>query len=190
MVCSDGIKGSSLYVTAPTSAGILQALTTVIQLFYAHSGGAGVYSNLAPLTIKDRPKFEHRGVNLDVARQWYPKSTILKVIDGMAWNKFNKFHLHITDSQSWPLQVPALPELHQKGAYWKNLYYTTQDIQDIYKYAEDRGIQVIMEIDTPGHTASIGEAYPELITGRNVQPVWNDVAAQPPSVSRLKFKSS
>lgn len=173
-------RASTIYIIAPYSTGIIHALTTLSQLFFAHSKG-GVYSNLAPVAIKDKPKFVHRGVNFDVARQWYPKKSVLRLIDGMAWNKFNRLHFHITDSQSWPLEVPSMPDLAIKGAYYKGLWYTTKDIQDIYQYAEDRGIQVIMEIDMPGHTSSIGHAYPDLITGQNVQPLWTEVAAQPPS---------
>lgn len=180
---------STVYILAPTSAGVIQGLTTLAQLFYAHTRD-GVYSPLAPIIIKDKPKFVHRGVNLDTSRQWYPKEAILKLIDGMAWNKFNRFHWHITDSQSWPLEVPSMPDLAQKGAYWRNLYYTTKDVQDVYQYAEDRGIQVIMEIDMPGHTSAIGQAYPDLITGQNVQPMWTDVAAQPPSVSSCALSTS
>ncbi|KAF8469122.1 glycoside hydrolase superfamily [Kalaharituber pfeilii] len=184
-------KPMTIYIVAPYSSGILHGLTTLQQLFYAHSdyGKHGIYSPYAPAVIKDKPKFVHRGVNLDVARQWYPKTTVFRLLDGMAWNKFNRLHFHVTDSQSWPLEVPALPELAVKGAYWKNLYYTTRDIQEIYKYAEDRGIQVIMEIDMPGHTSAIGHAYPDLITGQNVQPMWTEVAAQPPS-GHLKLNDS
>ncbi|KAF8455486.1 glycoside hydrolase superfamily [Terfezia claveryi] len=179
---------SIAYIIAPKSAGLIQALTTFSQLFYAHTKN-GVYSPLAPVAIKDKPKFVHRGVNLDTSRQWYPKAAILRLIDGMAWNKFNKLHFHVTDSQSWPLEVPSMPELALKGAYYKGLHYSASDVQDIYMYAEDRGIQVIMEIDMPGHTSSIGLAYPTLITGQNIQPLWTNAAAQPPS-GHLKLNNT
>lgn len=176
---------ANVYIISQTSAGTIQALSSLVQLFFAHSQSEckGVYSPFAPVEIKDKPKFPYRGVNLDTSRQWYPKEAIYRLIDGMVWTKFNRLHWHITDSQSWPLEVPSLPELAIKGAYWKGLTYTTDDVQRIYKYAEDRGIQVIMEIDMPGHTSSIGLSDPDLIVGQNVQPLWNSVAAQPPSVS-------
>lgn len=176
---------ATVYIISPTSAGIIHALNSLVQLFFAHSQPEidGVYSPFAPVIIKDKPKFPYRGVNLDTSRQWYPKEAIFRLIDGMTWTKFNRLHWHITDSQSWPLEVPSLPDLAKEGAYWKGLIYTIDDVQDIYKYAEDRGIQVIMEIDMPGHTSSIGYSYPDLIVGQNVQPLWTDVAAQPPSVS-------
>lgn len=177
---------ANVFIISQTSAGTIQALGSLVQLFFAHSQLPevnGVYSPFAPIAIKDKPKFPHRGVNLDTSRQWYPMEAIYRLIDGMTWTKLNRLHWHITDSQSWPLEVPSLPDLAIKGAYWKGLTYSTDDVQEIYKYAEDRGIQVIMEIDMPGHTSSIGLAYPELIVGQNVQPNWTDVAAQPPSVS-------
>lgn len=127
--------------------------------------------------------FAHRGLNLDVARQWYDVDTIKKVIASLSWNKFNVLHLHVTDSQSWPLEVPALPELAQKGSYAKGLTYSPADVQGILAFAEERGVQVIVEIDMPGHTTSIAEAYPELIVGKNIQPNWDTYAAQPPSGS-------
>jgi len=135
------------------------------------------------VTIHDKPRFVHRGLNLDVARQWYPKATILKTIDALSWNKMNRLHLHVTDSQSWPLEIPSMPELAEKGAYAPGLTYSPEDLQQILDYAEARGIQVIVEIDMPGHTTSIAESHPELIVGRNVQPNWDTYAAQPPSGS-------
>ncbi|KAI5838376.1 glycoside hydrolase superfamily [Morchella snyderi] len=177
--------GDSAYITAPTSFGVLHALNTLTQLFYAskkHSSN-GVYSPLAPVKVLDKPKFQHRGLNLDVARQWYPKEDILRTIDALAWNKMNRLHLHVTDSQSWPLEIPALPDLAPCGAYAEGLTYTPEDLAEILDFAEKRGVQVIIEIDMPGHTSAIAEAYPELIAGWNIQPNWDRYAAQPPSGS-------
>jgi hexosaminidase len=138
--------------------------------------------------IDDEPLFRHRGLNLDVARQWYPKADILRTIDALAWNKMNRLHLHVTDSQSWPLEIPALPELSQKGCYADGLTYSPDDLQDILTWGRERGVEVIVEIDMPGHTTVIAEAYPELIAGRNMQPDWSVYAAQPPSGS-LKLRN-
>ena len=177
---------STAYIDAESSLGVLHALSTLEQLFYAAADsracGGAVYGH-GPVTIIDAPKFKHRGLNLDVARQWYPVKTILKTIDALSWNKMNRLHLHITDSQSWPLEIPALPELAKKGAYAPGLTYSPEDLQDILDYAEERGIMVIVEIDMPGHTTSIAESHPELIVGRNIQPNWSKYAAQPPSGS-------
>ena len=189
----------TVYITANSSYGVMHAFTTLTQLFYysnnnraellytsGHRGG--VYSSLAPIEIDDKPQFPHRGLNLDVARQWYPKADILKTIDALAWNKMNKLHLHVTDSQSWPLEIPALPELARKGCYADGLTYSPDDLQDILTWGKKRGVEVIVEIDMPGHTTSIAEAFPDLIAGKNVQPDWSKYAAQPPSGS-LKLKN-
>jgi hexosaminidase len=149
-------------ISAESYQGVLRALETFTQLFYSHSQGAGIYSNLIPLSITDSPKFSHRGLNLDVSRNWYPKSTILHVIDALAWNKFNRFHIHMTDGQSWPMEIPALPELSQKGAYQTGLKYSPLDIEEIQTYGLHRGVQVYIEIDMPGHTSAVALAYPDL----------------------------
>jgi len=174
----------TIFIDAESSLGILHAFSTLGQLFYAPTkkSGSAVWGK-GPVKINDKPKFPHRGLNLDVSRQWYPKETILKTLDALSWNKMNRLHLHATDSQSWPLEIPAFPELAKKGAYAPGLTYSPQDLQDILDCAEARGIQVIVEIDMPGHTTSIAEAYPDLIVGKNIQPDWSTYAAQPPSGS-------
>ncbi|KAI9673878.1 MAG: N-acetyl-glucosamine-6-phosphate deacetylase [Caeruleum heppii] len=177
-------------VTAPSSIGILRALSTLTQLFFEHSQpGGGIYTNLAPIDIDDNPVFSHRGLNLDVARNWYPPQDIKHVIDTLAWNKFNRLHLHITDSQSWPLEIPALPDLAGKGAYREGLSYSPETIQDIQQHGADQGVQVFLEIDMPGHTTSIGLSHPELITAFNVLPEWEKYALEPPS-GQLKLNAS
>ncbi|KAL8926669.1 MAG: hypothetical protein Q9208_002743 [Pyrenodesmia sp. 3 TL-2023] len=176
-------------ITAISSIGILRALDTFTQLFYQHSNNSGVYSPYAPVTIIDAPKFAHRGFNMDVARNYYPPSFILHTIDALAWNKFNRLHLHVTDAQSWPLDIPALPLLSKKGAYRTGLSYSRKQLAEIQEYGLYRGVEVIVEIDMPGHTSVIDLAYPGLIAGYNIQPDWPTYAAEPPSGS-LKLNSS
>ncbi|KAI9868677.1 MAG: N-acetyl-glucosamine-6-phosphate deacetylase [Trichoglossum hirsutum] len=176
-------------LAAPSYRGLLHGLNTLTQLFYQHSQkGAGVYTNLAPVAIKDKPKFPWRGLNMDVARNWYPVADILRTIDALSWNKFNHLHVHITDAQSWPLQIPALPELAEKGAYAKGLSYSPSDIRQIQEYGIDRGVEVVIEIDMPGHQSIVGVSHPELITAFNIQPNWDTYAAEPPS-GQLKLNS-
>lgn len=176
-------------IAAVSSTGVLRALETFTQLFYLHSvSGTGVYCNLAPVNIKDSPKFGHRGVNLDVARNWFPKETILRTIDALSWNKFNRFHIHMTDAQSWPIDIPALPELSKKGAYQTGLSYTPRDTEDIQIYGLYRGVEVIIEIDIPGHTASLGFSHPELITAFRTES-WHDYCGEPPC-GQLKLNST
>lgn len=175
-------------ISAVSSTGVMHGLQTFIQLFYKHSTGAGMYTNLAPVEIIDAPKFSHRGLNMDVARNWFPMENIMRTIDALAMNKFNRLHLHMTDSQSWPMDIPALPDLSKKGAYQAGLSYTPNDIQLIQTYAVERGIEVIIEFDMPGHTTSIGYAYPDLITGFDAKP-WDTYCAEPPCGS-LKLNDS
>lgn len=101
-------KTATAVITAKTSIGLLHGLQTFRQLFYKHSR-EGVYCNSAPVKILDKPKYPHRGLNLDVARQWYPVEIIKRQINALAVNKFNRLHFHVTDSQSWPLEIPAMP---------------------------------------------------------------------------------
>ncbi|KAF2457594.1 N-acetyl-beta-D-glucosaminidase [Lineolata rhizophorae] len=175
-------------ITAKTSIGLVRGMTTFAQLFFQHSSG-GVYTTLAPVTISDSPKFPHRGLNMDVSRNYFPVFEIKKMIDSMAFTKFNRLHLHITDAQSWPLEIPALPELSAKGKYCPGCVYTSEDVSDIQLYGALQGIEVYLEIDMPGHTSSIHFSHPELVAAFNVQPDWDTYAAEPPS-GTLKLNDS
>lgn len=176
-------------ISASTSNGILYALETFTQLFYQHSQSAnGIYTPFAPVEIKDKPKFPHRGLNMDISRSFYAVSDIKHAIDTLAWNKFNRLHLHASDAQSWPVQIPALPELAQHGAYARRLSYSADELREIQVYGLFRGVEIIIEFDMPGHTHSIGLSYPDLIVASNKLPNWNDYSAQPPS-GQLKLKS-
>jgi len=168
-------------INAVTSIGLLRGLETLTQLFYKHSQG-GIYTPYAPVTITDAPKFPHRGLNMDVSRNYYPPADMKRTIDALSWNKFNRLHLHVVDAQSWPVEIPALPELAQKGPYHNGLTYSPKDLADIQEYGAYRGIEVIIEFDMPGHTAAIALAYPDLITAYN-RADWSagNFSAEPPS---------
>ncbi|KAI8170802.1 Beta-hexosaminidase [Colletotrichum sp. SAR 10_86] len=155
---------------AKSSIGVLRGLETFSQLFYKHTSGTSWYTPLAPISVEDEPVYSHRGILIDVARNWYPVEDVLRVIDAMSWNKLNRIHIHITDSQSWPLDIPAMPDLSAKGAYQKGLSYTPADLAKIQEYAVHRGIEPIIEIDMPGHIGSVSFAYPELIVAYNEKP--------------------
>ncbi|KAK4990921.1 Glucosamine-6-phosphate isomerase (Glucosamine-6-phosphate deaminase) (GNPDA) (GlcN6P deaminase) [Elasticomyces elasticus] len=175
-------------ISAVTSIGLVRGLTTFTQLFFKHSDGS-VYTTLAPVAIQDAPKFQHRGLNMDVSRAYYPPAAIYRTIDALAYNKFNRLHLHATDSQSWTLEIPSLPLLAEKGAYEKGLSYSPAVLQQIQEYGALQGVEVYIEIDMPGHTSSIWFAYPDLIAAFNVQPNWDSYAAEPPS-GTLKLNST
>lgn len=165
-------------ITAVSSIGVLRALESFTQLFFKHSEG-GVYSALTPVDITDSPTFPHRGILLDVSRNWYPVKKITQTLDAMSWNKMNRLHIHVTDSQSWPLEIPALPDVAKKGAYGKGLTYSPDDIAAIQTHAIQRGIEVIFEIDMPGHIGIVAESHPDIIVGYNAQP-WTTYCAEPP----------
>ncbi|MCJ1471402.1 N-acetyl-glucosamine-6-phosphate deacetylase [Lambiella insularis] len=168
--------------------GGLYALSTFSQLFYAHSGSEpDLYITCVPLTIEDSPVFKHRGLNLDIARNRIAPKDVRRTLDAMSFNKLNRLHLHATDSQSWPLEIPELPELALKGAYHKSEVWTVDDLKDVQEYGSYRGVEVYVELDMPGHTASIHHAYPNLITAFNQQ-AWEIYALEPPS-GQLKLKS-
>lgn len=168
--------------------GALRAFDSLAQLFYAHSrSDKDVYTPFAPVSIRDAPAFEHRGVMLDISRNWIPPQDVIRTIDGMGFNKLNRLHLHATDSQSWPLEIPSLPTLAKEGAYREDQIWSTKDLEEVQRYGLYRGVEVYLEIDTPGHTGSIVHSHPDLITAYNQRP-WRKYAQEPPS-GQLKLNS-
>jgi len=144
------------------------------------------------LEIKDSPKFRWRGVHFDDARHFLGKEVVKRTLEQMSWFKFNVFHWHLTDDQSWTLEIPEFPELVKYGDEWitRNdqkprtfgekvgpFYYTANDVKEILAYAKARHITVVPEIEFPGHFLCVLCAYPEFachpeeIYKRNRQPV-------------------
>lgn len=168
--------------------GINRAMATFTQFFLSHPDRkSGLYCASCPLTIEDEPFFQHRGLNLDISRNIITPDDVQRVLEGMWLNKMNKLHIHATDSQSWPIEIPSIPELAEKGAYDASQIWKVADVEKVQQFGEDRGIEVYFEIDLPGHTASIHHAFPELILAYNKQP-WNQFAKEPPA-GQLKLKS-
>ncbi|KAI7841169.1 hypothetical protein COHA_005135 [Chlorella ohadii] len=114
--------------------------------------------------IYDAPRFRYRGLLIDTARHFLPVSVIKAHLDAMTMVKMNVLHWHLTDDQSFPWETEELPELAQRGSFEPEAVYTPADIKEVVQYARFRGVRVIPELDTPGHTASWGKAYPELLT--------------------------
>ena len=169
-------------------SGGLYALQTLAQLFHRQSReDCEPYTHLAPFTIYDAPAFEHRGLNLDIARNPIAPADVWRTLDAMAFNKLNRLHLHAADSQSWPLDVPAMPELAAKGAYAPEQVWTATDLKLIQAYGRARGIAVYIEIDLPGHATAIGHAYPDLVVAANHDD-WSRYALEPPA-GQLKLNS-
>lgn len=115
-------------------------------------------------SIWDTPRFRHRGLLIDTARHYLPVGLIKTHLDAMEMAKLNVLHWHIVDDESFPYASKQVPELSEEGAFDPKAVYTGEDITEIVEYAHARGIRVIPEIDTPGHTASWGKSHPEILT--------------------------
>lgn len=134
--------------------------------------------------IRDKPFYKHRGLLLDTSRNFLPLKHIRQTIVGMATSKLNVLHWHITDAQSFPLEIPRYPQMSNYGAYSPDHIYTLSDIKSIIDFAKLRGVRVIMEIDAPAH-AGFGWQWGEeaglgkLAVCVNKQP-WRSYCVQPP----------
>ncbi|KAI9069366.1 glycoside hydrolase family 20 protein [Trametes sanguinea] len=178
--------GSAATITANSTLGLFRGLTTFSQLWYEHDNT--IYTVSAPVTIQDAPAYPYRGLMLDTARNYFPVADIKRTLDAMSWVKINQFHWHIVDSQSFPLEIPGFTDLAQKGAYSSSQVYSPSDVHDIVSYAGERGIDVMIEIDTPGHTAIIAQAHPEYVACPGATP-WATYANEPPA-GQLRFADS
>jgi hexosaminidase len=170
--------GSGAVLSANSTLGLYRGLTTFGQLWYDSEGST--YSLVAPIQISDAPAYPYRGFMLDTARNYFPVSDIKRTLDAMSWVKINTLHWHVVDSQSFPLVIPGFTALAAKGAYSSSDVYTPSDVKEIVSYAAARGIEVIPEIDTPGHTSVISKAFPEHIACAEATP-WSQFANEPPA---------
>uniref|UniRef100_H2YUW0 beta-N-acetylhexosaminidase n=1 Tax=Ciona savignyi TaxID=51511 RepID=H2YUW0_CIOSA len=137
--------------------GVLRGLETFSQLIWEDPTGQMVANQTH---IIDEPRYAHRGVLLDTARHFLPVNVILENLEAMSYNKFNVFHWHIVDAQSFPYVSTVYPNLHLKGSYSSmNLVYTPEMIAEVIEFGRLRGIRVVPEFDTPGHTYSWGLGY-------------------------------
>ncbi|KAG0021014.1 hypothetical protein BGZ80_003219, partial [Entomortierella chlamydospora] len=138
-------------INAKTIWGALHGLNTLTQIII-DDGNHGLQIE-EPVHIEDAPKYTHRGILYDTARNFYPLKSLMKQIDALSWAKLNIFHWHITDAQSWPLEIKKHPQM-TKGAYSPREIYTQRDIMNLIEYGRERGVRVIPEIDMPGHSTS------------------------------------
>ena len=164
IVNKQGVK-----IRASDSANLFYGFQTLRQL-----GPASLFSpklkaelkngwSIPCLKISDSPRFNWRGVLLDVSRKFQTKDEILKLLDSMAMVKLNVLHWHLTDDQGWRPEIKAYPKL-TAGTEEK---YTQQDLTEIVAYATARGITIVPEIDVPGHSAAVARAYPEFCVSKD-----------------------
>ncbi|MEI8085185.1 MAG: beta-N-acetylhexosaminidase [Paludibacter sp.] len=166
------VKPRQIIVTASSAHGLFNGLQTVRQLFPAaiESENATPTNWTIPCAqIEDAPRYAYRGLHLDVSRHFFDKKFILKYIDMMAMYKYNTFHWHLTDDQGWRIQIKKYPLLTKVSAFRKECagdttggFYTQEDVKEVVAYAAERFVEVIPEIEMPGHAVAVLAAYPEL----------------------------
>jgi hexosaminidase len=158
-------------ISATTAAGLFYGAVTLWQLLPAGSSGG----EIAAQTIIDEPRYPWRGLMLDSARHFQSPAFVRSMIDWMAWHKLNVLHWHLTDDQGWRLQIRKYPKLTSVGA-WRipasvpgserkkpyGGFYTQQQVREIVAFAATRHVQIVPEIDMPGHAQAAIAAYPEL----------------------------
>lgn len=159
------ITVTNIIISASSSIGIYHGMQTVRQLMIS-------CDNIIPCcTIKDKPQYSWRGFMIDCARNFVSINELKKLIDVAALHHLNIFHWHLTDDQGWRLDIPKLPLLTKIGAKRQNInydismiecdYYTEAQVLDLIKYAEQRFITIVPEIEFPGHARSLLAAYPQ-----------------------------
>ena len=175
------ISSKKIDIQAKTGKGAFYALQTLLQLMPAQIyGGVKIAGTIAipNVTIQDEPRFSYRGLMLDVGRYYYPVASVKRFIDLMAIYKMNTFHWHLTEDQGWRIEIKKYPLLTSISSvrkesmlgHYKDLsydgkphggFYTQEEVKDIVAYAAKKYIDVIPEIEMPGHSQAVLAAYPQ-----------------------------
>ncbi|MFI3315295.1 MAG: beta-N-acetylhexosaminidase, partial [Rikenellaceae bacterium] len=165
------ITSKGVTIKAKTGAGAFYGVQTLLQLLPAQIESEKLVNidlTLPAVAISDQPQFEWRGVMLDVSRYFYSKDFVLRFIDMMSMYKMNTLHFHLVDDSGWRLEIKKYPLLTSIGAFageGENRtggFYTQDDIKEMIKYGELRGVEIIPEIEFPAHMLSAVVAYPWL----------------------------
>ncbi|WP_242155827.1 beta-N-acetylhexosaminidase [Aestuariivivens sediminis] len=176
------VSYNQITISGKTAKGVFYGIQTLRQLM-----SASVESKINPLgeltlpavTITDHPRYQYRGMHLDVARHFFPVDFIKTFIDLIALHKMNTFHWHLTEDQGWRIEIKKYPKLTEIGAFRNGTivghhpgtandqipyggFYTQEEIKDIVAYASERHVSVIPEIELPGHSSAAIAAYPNL----------------------------
>ena len=159
------INKDNVNVEANKIGGFFMAVQTLRQLTPIEANNISYPS----VKISEKPAFKWRGMLLDVGRHFFPKEDVKTYIDYLAFYKFNVLHFHLTEDQGWRIQIKKYPKLTDIGA-WRieedgsryGGFYTQDDIREIVKYAGERGITVVPEIELPGHSTAAIASYPEI----------------------------
>ncbi|MDD3737915.1 MAG: family 20 glycosylhydrolase [Lentimicrobiaceae bacterium] len=168
------VNSEQIIINGSSPAGAFYGIQTLRKSLPICKGNAA----LKPVTIKDYPRFKHRGALLDVARHFQTVDFVKRFIDILALHNMNTFHWHLTDDQGWRIEIKQYPNLTTIGSVRSETvigrntdeydgiehkgFYTQEELRDIVKYAQDRHITIIPEIDLPGHMLSALASYPQL----------------------------
>lgn len=185
------IQPEAIIIYAGTDKGAFYGVQTLRQLLPAtieNGSFKGDKIKIPCLIIEDEPQYKYRGMHLDVSRHIYSVNFIKKYIEALALLKMNTFHWHLTDDQGWRIEIKKYPELNTIGSYRKETlighyndtphqfdgkryggFYTQKEIKEVVKYAKDRHITIIPEIEMPGHSQAVIATYPKL--GCDIKPV-------------------
>ncbi|OXA85531.1 beta-N-acetylhexosaminidase [Flavobacterium hercynium] len=150
------ITKNKITLNATSDLGALHGLETLLQMLQNNS--TSFYFPASK--IADFPRFTWRGLMIDAARHFQPIDVIKRNLDGLAAMKMNVFHWHLVDDQGWRIEMKKHPKLIELAS--DGMYYTQEEIKNIVKYADERGILIVPEIDVPGHGSAILTAYPEI----------------------------
>lgn len=169
------VEPADITIIANNDEAAFHSTRTLLQLMIPEGKGF----KLPCITIEDFPRFDYRGMHLDVGRHFYPVQFVKNYLDWLSFHKINKFHWHLTEDQGWRIEIKKYPRLTEVGG-WRNGtiigrypgkgnnntryggFYTQQEIRDVVNYAKERFIEVIPEIEMPGHSSAAIAAYPWL----------------------------
>lgn len=157
------ITTSGVSIEASSLQGLNHALSTLHQLVLTATN-----EKLPVLTINDKPRFGYRGLMLDCSRHFWTIDNLKETIDQMAFFKLNTLHMHLTDNNAWRLAMDKYPQLTEKGTYYYDYpemsgkYYSKPELKELVQYALERGVEIIPEVDLPGHSTALLAALPQL----------------------------
>ena len=172
-------------ITSSNTSGIFYGIQTLRKSLPVGTDAKKIVFPVAE--INDWPRFAYRGMHLDVSRHFFPIDSVKVYLDAMALHNLNRFHFHLTDDQGWRIEIKKYPKLTEIGAWRSGTligysmaydsiphggFYTQEELRDLVKYAEDRHITIIPEIDLPGHMLAALASYPELGCTGGPYEVW------------------
>ena len=155
--------GSAATVVADTIWGAMWGMESFSQIVRFNFTAEAYSVANAPWQLHDSPRFPHRGLMIDVSRHFQPLASIRSIIESLAYVKMNVLHIHMSDEQSFPMQIKSYPKLWD-AAYSSQERYTQADLASVVEHARLRGVRVMVEFDVPGHSKSWCKSYPEVCT--------------------------